>query len=316
MTREAYIASYHDLAIEEMKRSGIPASITLAQALLESDDGNSRLATEGKNHFGIKCKSDWTGATIRQDDDEKNECFRKYNTILDSYKDHSDFLSGQVRYEKLFSIPITDYKSWAKGLKEAGYATNPEYATRLIQIIEDNQLTAYDNGTFRAVSTGSVASVTASPVALENIPVHSRSGNRLKPSRTTLSDVAQNPDSYVVIVERKVLKNNRVKYVIAKKGDSFSLIADDLHKSASSLRRYNEVGKQYIIQPGEKIYIAQKRNKPQKEHIYHTVAAGESMRSIAQEYGITTQSIYKNNQITSADAIHVGQRLRLQATKP
>ena len=144
MTRQEYIEKYKDDAISEMHRSGVPASITLAQGILESGDGNSKMARVAKNHFGIKCHSDWKGKTFIQDDDTKNECFRKYKSVLDSYKDHSDFLKRR-RYAALFELKITDYKSWAKGLKKAGYATNPKYPQLLIGIIEANELYQYDS---------------------------------------------------------------------------------------------------------------------------------------------------------------------------
>ncbi len=142
--RLEYIAKYKELAIRQMKKYKIPASIILAQACLESADGRSTLATKANNHFGIKCHSSWKGKTYRKDDDRRNECFRKYPTIEDSYKDHSEFLKNGKRYSKLFSLPLRDYRKWAKGLKEAGYATNPHYAEVLIKIIEDYQLYRYD----------------------------------------------------------------------------------------------------------------------------------------------------------------------------
>ena len=146
LTRQEYIQKYKALAIEEMEIYGIPASITMAQALLESDDGNGRLAREANNHFGIKCKSSWTGMTISHDDDAKGECFRKYATVEDSYTDHSEFLDKSARYQDLFKLDPLDYKGWAYGLKQAGYATNPAYAELLIKIIEDNQLYHLDRG--------------------------------------------------------------------------------------------------------------------------------------------------------------------------
>jgi hypothetical protein len=143
MSRAEYIAKYKDLAIAEMNQYGIPASITLAQGVLESGDGNSELARKAKNHFGIKCHSSWEGKKVYHDDDEAQECFRKYPTVAASYRDHSVFLQ-KARYAALFELSITDYKGWAKGLRKAGYATNPKYADLLIKIIEDNQLYVYD----------------------------------------------------------------------------------------------------------------------------------------------------------------------------
>jgi len=143
---EQYIAKYNGIAIDEMNRYGIPASITLAQGILESGNGESRLATEGKNHFGIKCHSNWSGKTIMEDDDEKGECFRKYSKVADSYRDHSLFLTERGRYSFLFEYNKTDYKKWAKGLKKAGYATNPKYPSLLIDLIEEYDLSRFDKG--------------------------------------------------------------------------------------------------------------------------------------------------------------------------
>lgn len=141
---EAYIKEYREIAVEEMKRYHIPASITLAQGLLESGAGQGTLARKSNNHFGIKCGSDWDGKTVKHDDDARNECFRVYKNAKDSYRDHSKFLAGRSRYASLFELKITDYKGWARGLKKAGYATNPRYAEQLIGIIELYDLHKYD----------------------------------------------------------------------------------------------------------------------------------------------------------------------------
>ncbi|MEI6852765.1 MAG: glucosaminidase domain-containing protein, partial [Bacteroidota bacterium] len=143
-TVEGYIAKYLELAMQEMRIYKIPASITLAQGLLESGNGNSELALNANNHFGIKCKNEWTGDKYYYDDDEKHECFRKYKSDTDSYRDHSLFLTKREYYKALFLLDICDYKGWANGLKKAGYATEPMYAEMLIKIIEDNQLYNYD----------------------------------------------------------------------------------------------------------------------------------------------------------------------------
>ncbi len=141
---EFYIKKYRKIAIKEMRRYGVPASITLAQGILESGNGKSRLAKKGRNHFGIKCTSDWHGRTIREDDDKKDECFRRYRKAKHSYRDHSEFLATKKRYEFLFEYDKKDYKSWANGLKRAGYATNPNYPSLLINLIEKYDLDKYD----------------------------------------------------------------------------------------------------------------------------------------------------------------------------
>lgn len=146
ITREQYINLYKDIAIHQMKLYGIPASIIMAQACLESGDGNSRLAVKGNNHFGIKCHNTWQGRRIYRNDDERGECFRRYSNPEDSFKDHSEFLKNGKRYQSLFDLKKTDYKAWAHGLKAAGYATNPKYASMLIEIIETNNLQRFDSG--------------------------------------------------------------------------------------------------------------------------------------------------------------------------
>ena len=145
LTKEEYIDRYKEIAIDHMERYGIPASITMAQGILESDSGNSNLARRSNNHFGIKCKKDWKGAKVYHTDDAPNECFRKYDSVEDSYEDHAEFLDNSPRYDSLFAYPSNDYRSWARGLKAAGYATAPDYAQRLIKIIEDNKLFLLDN---------------------------------------------------------------------------------------------------------------------------------------------------------------------------
>ena len=146
LTRQQYIDKYKDVAIKQMHKYKIPASITLAQACLESGDGNSTLARKANNHFGIKCHDGWKGKKIKQNDDKRRECFRKYDNAMDSFTDHSHFLTSRSRYNSLFDLPITDYKAWAHGLKACGYATNRKYAKLLIDIIEEYELYKYDTG--------------------------------------------------------------------------------------------------------------------------------------------------------------------------
>src|SRR5215208_705636 len=142
-TIKKYIATYKDIAIEEMQRTGVPASITLAQGIHETGAGTSDLVVRSNNHFGIKCKTEWTGAVVYHDDDARGECFRKYDDPIDSYRDHSDFLKNRPYYTSLFKLDPTDYTAWASGLKKAGYATNPKYEQILIKLIEDYDLQDY-----------------------------------------------------------------------------------------------------------------------------------------------------------------------------
>ena len=297
MSTAAYIATYAQLAVREMNRSGVPASITLAQGILESDSGNSTLAIEANNHFGIKCKSDWTGSSVYHDDDAVGECFRKYSNVTESFKDHSDFLRSQQRYATLFTYKITDYKSWAIGLKAAGYATSPTYAERLIRIIEENKLMYYDNGdspetTYRRSIFG-----------------------KMRKQPITIDAIAKDPAFYVVIAKRKISKYNGTKYVMVKDNETMQQLAREIRKSPSALRRYNEVDKLYEPKGGERIYIQRKQVRAAKGITRHVVTSGESIRSIAQLYGMQSKALMRYNHISSQGTLRVGQELVLQPTK-
>ena len=151
-----YIKKYAPLAVLEMHKYDIPASITLAQGILESGNGRSQLASKSNNHFGIKCHVGWKGQKVYHDDDEKGECFRKYKFVETSYKDHSEFLSGRRRYANLFKLRKSDYKGWAKGLKKAGYATDKKYPKKIIKIIETYNLYEFDKFTKKDLKRGKI----------------------------------------------------------------------------------------------------------------------------------------------------------------
>ncbi len=291
MTRAQYIEKYKDIAIQEMVEFNIPASITLAQGILESGSGNSRLARVGNNHFGIKCHKGWVGETIHADDDAPNECFRKYPHPYDSYKDHSFFLSQRGRYSFLFDLEITDYKGWARGLKKAGYATNPKYAQLLIKIIEDNQLYKYD------LMADDYVAVNEYP---NEIP---KDQNRKYDPLT----VAGN--------NRKVFTNNGRKFIFARKGDDFYKIADDLNIYNFQVWKYNDLDKKDNLREGQMVYIQKKRNKSKTE-AYHHVKPGETMHSISQLYGIKLRKLYKLNRMEKGTKPRTGQMLWLQDKKP
>lgn len=275
---QQYIDQYKDLAIEQMKTHGIPASITLAQGLLESGAGRSRLAVKGNNHFGIKCHG-WGGASIYEDDDERNECFRRYPSAYDSFEDHSRFLRSGQRYRSLFSLRITDYKGWARGLKAAGYATNPKYADQLIGIIQLYKLYQYDTAK-----------------GYDKFMV--RHGQSSTPSGMTHRVYAYN-DNY---------------YIKVRKGDTFESISKEMGVSARKLAKYNERDRRDRLAAGEIIYMQKKRTKAAKEYKgrLHYVRAGESMYSIAQTYGIRLKSLYKMNHMSPYDDLRVGDELRLR----
>jgi len=289
LTREEYIDNYKDIAIYQMKTKGVPASIILAQGLLESDNGNSKLAIKANNHFGIKCHSTWSGSTIYMDDDMRNECFRKYSNPETSYKDHSDFLRGARRYSFLFDLNPTDYKGWANGLKKAGYATNPHYAEMLIKIIEDNSLYIYDKG----------------------ISVEIESPTK---GMGDLVDI----DHFVIDMNkhRKIFTRNRIKYIIVKKGDDYASLTKELELLPWQLSKYNELSKDSALREGQEIYIQPKRCRAEINHSVHVVEKGETMYSISQLYGIKQASLYRKNRMKIGEQPEVGQVIQLRKRKP
>lgn len=288
LTAQQYIKTYKDLAIQEMRRTGIPASITLAQGILESDYGNSRLATEGNNHFGIKCHSDWNGGKIYHDDDRKNECFRRYKDVFQSYKDHSRFLTSSQRYAFLFDYDRTEYKKWARGLKKAGYATSPTYASRLINLIERYQLHQYDKTSYTASSAGS-------------------SG------RSRLGDV----DNYQISAKKHTVQmRNRIDYIKVKEGDTFKSLNEELNMLPWELKKYNELDDTARLRPGQILYLQPKRNKAERGYDVHIVEEGETMYSISQLYGIKLDKLYEKNRMEKGEEPAPGQKIWLRKKKP
>jgi LysM repeat protein len=295
MTRQNYIDKYADYAVKEMERSGVPASITLAQGMLESGNGNSELARKAKNHFGIKCHSSWTGKTFRMDDDAKDECFRVYRSVLESYKDHSDFLRKYKRYASLFELKITNYKGWAKGLKKAGYATNPKYADRLIKLIEENRLHLYDKG-YKPKNN--------SKPEKENKEIKKRNK---KP--------AGNDNFIINPFGRDIKKINRINFIKIKKGDTFYKIAKEFDVMLWELYKYNDLPKGSTLKEGQILYLQPKRNKADIGNDYHTVKKGDTMYSISQKYGIKLKKLYKKSLIKPGTEPKVGDKLWLRKTK-
>ena len=284
-----YINSYKDFAIEEMQRTGVPAAIKLAQGIHETMAGTSDLVKKSNNHFGIKCKETWNGPSVKHDDDLQNECFRKYNSAEESYKDHSDFLKTRPRYAFLFNLDPTDYKGWAYGLKKAGYATNPHYAEMLIKIIEDNNLYIYDRG-----------------IAVEVESPSKGMGD--------LVDI----DHFVIDLNkhRKVYTRNRIKYIIVKKGDDYAKLTKELELLPWQLAKYNEISKDSALKEGQEIYIQPKRCRAEVNHSTHVVEKGETMYSISQMYGIKLKSLYRKNRMKFGEQPEVGQVIQLRKRKP
>ena len=271
MTREEYIARYQVLAINEMNRSGIPASIKMAQACLESGNGNSELSKKSNNHFGIKCKSTWTGKSVRYDDDEKNECFRKYNSVEDSYIDHTDFLMNNPRYFFLFQLDATDYVGWAHGLKKAGYATARDYGHRLIKIIEEYQLYHLD-------------------YRVSDKQLLTNNKNRVKSNEVT-NNLIINPYNSHTVTTR-----NNLKTVVAKQGDTYEIIAEELRIKAWELYKFNDQPEGYRPQKNEIIYIEAKHKKAgRRGELTHRVNPGETMHYISQLYGLKLKPLLKRN---------------------
>ncbi len=263
MSRETYIKAYSDLAMKEMARVGIPASITLAQGCLESNNGNSTLATSGNNHFGIKCH-EWTGKKIYHDDDKRHECFRSYDSPYESYMDHSHFLTTKTRYASLFELKPHDYRGWAKGLKKAGYATANNYATLLIQIIEQNELFHYDV----LVLEGGIGNGT---------------------------DTVTLAAGHAYQTTRNVLVNNQVEYIVVEPGDTPESIRDEMDLYHNELYRYNNLYKGENLEPGQIIYLQPKRRKAARGNEIHVVKDGETMYLISQKYGVKLEHLYRKN---------------------
>ncbi len=292
MTVKQYINKYKNLAIKEMRRTGIPASITMAQAILESGTGNSTLARKSNNHFGIKCHKGWKGKKVYHDDDKRHECFRSYKTVYDSYIDHSKFLSEKNRYASLFKLKSTDYKGWAHRLKKAGYATDPRYAHRLIKIIEDYKLYKLDR----------------------------KGGGYSRYSEDTEYDyegISTGVDDFVIdpYTRHEVKYNNKVKYIDVEEGDTFENIAKEFDLRSWELFHYNNIPDDADINDFKHIYIEPKRSKAAKTNAFHTVREGETLQQISHKYGIKLKSILKFNQLDEVDRVKPGTKLYLRHKK-
>jgi LysM repeat protein len=301
---QAYISKYSSLAISEMKRTGVPASITLAQGMIESDFGRSTLAREGNNHFGIKCHDSWTGPAIRHDDDRRNDCFRKYSRPEDSFYDHSDFLKSASRYKELFNLSPTDYKGWAYGLKRAGYATNPDYAGMLIRKIEENSLYYFDRGN-------------QFPPQAEVIPQYE------KPIDTSAAQIKQRNAQPVVqenaIVPAhvsRVMENNRIQYIIVKYGETLSMIENEFQLLKWELAKYNELNSSFTPVVGQMLYLQPKRDRAEPGKETHIVREGDTMYLISQIYGIKVKKLYEYNMMNEDAEPAPGDKIWLRGMKP
>jgi hypothetical protein len=284
-----YISRYKDIAVKEMMVYRIPASITLAQGILESTAGQSKLATGANNHFGIKCHKEWTGKTFYQDDDQKAECFRKYDSPVESFRDHSWFLTQRDRYKGLFDLEVTDYKGWAKGLQSAGYATNPKYAEKLIQTIETFTLDRFDNANFMTVFGDSL-------LDLDN--------PKKQAWLRKFIVVRKGPDN------RNIFENNRLQMTIARKDDDLYVLARDFNTSVSNLMSYNDLPRATALKPGQIVYLEHKRRKGAAQT--HKVQSGETLYGISQLYGVKLRLLYRRNDINEGSEPRKGTVLRLR----
>lgn len=279
ISKEEYVETWKKIAIQQMIDYKIPASITIAQGILESSSGNSDLAKKGNNHFGIKC-SDWTGEKMYMDDDAKGECFRVYTTAEQSYLDHSKFLTSKTRYSKLFAFELVDYKSWAQGLKDAGYATNPKYPQLLIDLIENLKLYQFDQ--MNELVSSKLNELIVSSSSLEN--------------------------SHTIMIHK-----NKVNYVVVKKGDTFYKIAKEFNLGLWQLYRYNDFGvRKDVLQEGDLVYLQPKRkHSKSKENDYVTKKA-TTLRQISQEEAIKLESLIKLNNVSPDDKLNIGQKVNLR----
>lgn len=294
-TRQEYIDQYKSMAVKEMLQSGVPASITLSQGILESGDGNSMLAQKANNHFGIKCHGQWNGEKFYMDDDSKGECFRVYESVFDSYKDHSEFLRTRDRYSDLFKLERTDYKGWAHGLKKAGYATNPKYPDLLIKIIEENDLHQYDG-------MNSAPNEPKKVISQEEKP---------KPRRGKLA----NESEFTVGMGSNIhTSKNRIKYIVAHEGSTFESFERNFDIRKWQLTRYNDLKDNHKFTEGEIVYLQPKRGKAQEE--FHIVVMGETMRDISQQHGIKLKKLYRKNRMEPGTQPVAGQKLYLRKNKP
>lgn len=275
LTRTEYIEKYAETAVREMKATGIPASITLAQGCLESGNGNSTLATKANNHFGIKCHKNWKGKTIRHDDDEKNECFRSYRSADESFRDHSDFLRYSDRYAALFNLELTDYKGWAYGLQKAGYATAKTYAESLIRIIEENELYRYDKLDRKAREE------------LPPTPMEAEFSTAFKPY--------PGHKLYTASLGREIRTTNGVAWIIAQEGDTYAGLAKEFNLFRGEILRFNDRSRNTALQPGEVVYVEAKKRESAKNLDKHVVEEGETMRGLAQRYAVKMKKLYQYN---------------------
>jgi len=326
--QEAYIEKYAEMAIAEMHRSGVPASITLAQGLLESSYGKSYLTVQANNHFGIKCH-DWKGPSVYYDDDEKGECFRKYSSAADSFSDHSDFLRYRDRYKFLFDLDPTDYKAWANGLKKAGYATDPAYPSKLINLIETYHLFRFDLGDESVLEETEPSQEQNVSPSKPSAPVKESPAKktRKKKNRTKATfEIPQSPrkmetpvaydghsGTFAFSTTRPIYQTNGVPFIYSIEGESYSSIARHYDLFLKEILAFNDISYDAPLAPGTPVYIHAKKKGTSRGLDKHIVEEeGEILRDIAQRYGVKIKSLEKLNGITANHVLRPGDTIKLR----
>jgi hypothetical protein len=306
---KTYISQYKDLAIAEMIRTGVPASIKLAQGINETMAGTSSLVIRSNNHFGIKCKSNWTGESVKHDDDARGECFRKYPAPEDSYKDHSDFLRANQRYAFLFNLEPTDYSGWAWGLKKAGYATNPRYAAALIKTIEDYGLQDYS-----LIALGKIPNK-ANDIAIADAKGNDVTTGSVTPTVEPVKTVAvvtetPEPAAKKANYPKGQFKLNETKVVYVPKGTPYLAIANEYEVDLSKLFEFNEIPRAEETDKDRLVFLQRKRKTGNSE--FHIVQPGESLHDIAQQQAIRLESLQELNWLKDGEVPAIGEQLSLQ----
>lgn len=302
---KSYITQFKDLAIAEMQRTGVPAAIKLAQGINETMAGTSNLVIRSNNHFGIKCKSTWTGESVRHNDDARGECFRKYPSPQDSYLDHSDFLKANQRYAFLFDLDPTDYSAWAWGLKKAGYATNPRYAMALIKTIEDYGLQYYSFAALGKIPDKAFELAVTETPADENKTVnHGGDAMPVTETKPTIP-VVRKPD--YPIGEFKI---NETKVVYVPKGTPYLVIAKEYDVDLSKIFEFNDMQRAEEVDRDRLVYLQRKRKTGNSE--FHTVQPGETLHDIAQQQAIRIESLIELNWLKPGEVPAIGEQLSLK----
>jgi hypothetical protein len=296
-----YINTYKLLAIAEMQRSGVPASIILAQGIHETQAGTSDLVIASNNHFGIKCKTGWTGQVVYHDDDARGECFRSYAAAADSYRDHSDYLSQTPRYSFLFKLDPEDYTSWAYGLKKAGYATNLKYSQILIKLIQDYGLQKYS-----LIAMGKLA-----PESGDSSAVIVLKRKSLEGFTDSLGDRTMMPSAGTGSYPDGPFSINAAKVIYAKEGVSLLSLSNQYDIPLSHLLDFNDMNQQDILTNDQLIFLQRKRKTGAVP--FHIVQPGESLYMICQAEGIRYESILEYNRLKPGEEPATGEKIYLQA---